>query len=147
MAVRLVGAGAGAGAGAGPPMVGGGGAGGRPAISVPPAGGAVMLGAMGAPAIGGSGDASIGPDGTASTGGASVIGAAAAPRTGGPPRRVEEHAPSARAEQITAVVSHSGFVILVLAYMGVHSDGFSRNLGYKEEYEPRPTLFRLRHMG
>jgi hypothetical protein len=52
-----------------------------------------------------------------------VIGAIPAPRDGGPPRRVEEHAPSARAEQITAVVSHSGFVILVLVCMSVRSDG------------------------
>jgi hypothetical protein len=103
-------------------MVGGGGAGGKPAMSVLPPGTMGSEGA-GAPANGGSGAASMGPDGTASTGGASMIGAAAAPRAGGPPRRVEEHAPSARAEQITAVVSHSGFVILVLACVAVRQDG------------------------
>jgi hypothetical protein len=71
--------------------------------------------ASGAPSTGGSGVASTGPDGTASTGGASTMGAAFALRTGGPPRRVEEHAPSVSAEQITAIVSQRGFVIVVLA--------------------------------
>jgi hypothetical protein len=42
------------------------------------------------------------------------MGAAFALRTGGPPRRVEEHAPSVSAEQITAMVSQRGFVIVVL---------------------------------
>jgi hypothetical protein len=48
------------------------------------------------------------------------MGAAFALRTGGPPRRVEEHAPRASAEQITAIVSQRGFVIVVLACRAVH---------------------------
>src|SRR3712207_830868 len=113
MAVRLDGAGAAAGAGAA--TVGGGGAGGRPALSVPPAEGAMGSAASGARATGGRGVASIGPDGTASTGGASTIGAAFALRTGGPPRRVEEHAPRASAEPITAITSQWSIFIVVLS--------------------------------
>ena len=69
----------------------------------------------GAPATGGSGVASTGPEGTASTGGASTMGAALALRTGGPPRRVEEHALSASAVQITAAVTQKEVFIVVLS--------------------------------
>ena len=86
-------------------------------MSVPPGGGAIGSEGRGAPATGGKGDASIGPEGTASTGGTSTMGAALAPRIGEPPRRVEEQAPSARAEHSTAPVNRRDLVIVVLEFM------------------------------
>jgi hypothetical protein len=65
----------------------------------------------------------MGPDGTASTGGASTMGAAFALRTGGPPRRVEEHAPRARAEPITAVASQKEAFIVILLCGAAFNDG------------------------
>jgi hypothetical protein len=89
------------------------------------------------------------PEGTASTAGAgSTIGAAAAPRTGAPPNRVEVHAPSPRAEHITAAVSQMEFFIVVLSCITILMGRlFLRSQGYPKEYEPKPTSFRFRDMG